>query len=84
MATKTPPAAWVKVYRPTQEELILECFRYMRGQWVSVYDIEEYLKVRGKRSRQIPARIFYLKKTHNIEGRYRKYPEYEYRLVENE
>jgi len=70
--------------KQTQEELILECLRYYRGSWVSVYDIETYLFNRETKARQIPARIFYLKKTHNIEGRYRKFPEYEYRLVENE
>ena len=71
--------------KPTQSDLIMECFRYHRGQWVSAYSMEEWLRARGKRCKQLPARIFYLKRDgHKIEGRFIKGNgrEYSYRLIE--
>ena len=71
------------VKTPTQETLILECLRYMRGQWISVYQIKDFTGLHGNFSDSARSRISDLKKKgYNIQSRPRKVPGWEYRLIE--
>jgi len=57
----------------------------MRGQWVSVPDIRRYTGGKCNYADRVQARIYDLRQDrHNIEGRFRKAPIYEYRLIEEE
>ena len=69
--------------KQTQKELVLECLVFVRGQWVSVPDIRDFTGYRGNYADRVQARIWELRQDgHNIEGRYRKQPIFEYRLIE--
>ena len=70
--------------RKTQNEIVLEALQDHK--WCSEYELQAYTQAYGNRSKRIAARIWDLvhKQGKEIERRYRKFPEYEYRLIEED